>query len=51
MLQRLLKFRDLVAIKLRKIGMDNDRLAVLSCDQISIDVSLASLQAPQFIAN
>jgi hypothetical protein len=42
-LQRLLKFRDLVAVKLRKIGMDNDPLAVVSGHQISIEVSLASL--------
>ena len=50
-LQRLLEFPDLFTIELRKIGMDNNFHIVLLGRQISIDVSLASLQASQLIAH
>jgi hypothetical protein len=50
-LQRLLESPDLFTIKLRQIGVDNDFHIVLLGRQISIDVSLASLQAPQLIAH
>jgi hypothetical protein len=50
-LQRLLKFPYLFTIELWKIGMDNDPLAVLSGHQSSIEISLASLKASQFIAH
>ena len=42
---------DLSTIEVRQIGMDNDFHIVLLGRQISIDVSLASLQAPQLIAH
>jgi hypothetical protein len=51
MLQRFLEFRDLFAIELRKIGVDRDVCPVLLGPQISIDLSFASLQAPQLIAH
>jgi hypothetical protein len=50
-LQRLLKFPYLFTIEFRKIGMDNDPLAVVSRHQSGIQVSLASLQAPQLVAH
>ena len=50
-LQRLLESPDLFTIEFRQIGVDNDFHIVLLGRQISIDVSLASLQAPQLIAN
>ena len=50
-LQRLLESPDLFTIELRQIGVDNDFHIVLLGRQISIDVSLASLQAPQLIAH
>jgi hypothetical protein len=49
-LQRLLESPDLFTIELRQIGVDNDFHIVLLGRQISLDVSLASLQAPQLIA-
>jgi hypothetical protein len=39
MLQRLLEFRDLFAIELRKIGVDNNSHAVFLGPQIGIDLS------------
>jgi hypothetical protein len=51
MLQRFLEFRDLFAIELREVRVDRDVCAVLLGPQISIDLSLASLQAPQLIAH
>ena len=50
-LQRLLESPDLFTIEFRQIGVDNDFHIVLLGRQISIDVSLASLQAPQLIAH
>jgi hypothetical protein len=47
----LLEFRDLPAVEVRKIRVDRDLHAVLSGPQISIDLSLASLQAPKLIAH
>src|SRR5262244_2533523 len=50
-LQRVLQFRDLFAIKLRKIGVGNDSRAVLLSFQLSTNFSPASLQASQVIAH
>ena len=50
-LQRLLESLDLFTIELWQIGVDNDFHIVLLGRQISIDVSLASLQSPQLIAH
>ena len=49
-LQRLLYLRDLLAVKLRKIGVDDDSHVVFLGSQLSIDLVLAGLQAPQLIA-
>jgi len=51
MLQRLLEFRDLPAVEVWKVRVDRDLHGVLLGPQISIDLSLASLQALQLIAH
>jgi hypothetical protein len=50
MLQRLLEFRYLFAIELRKIWVDRNVCPVLLGLQIGIDLSFASFQVPQVIA-
>jgi hypothetical protein len=51
MFQRLLEFRDLLTLGFRKIRVGRDLCPVLPRSQIGIDLSFASLQAPQLIAH
>ena len=51
MLQRLVEFGNLFAVEVRKIRMDCDLHPLLLGSQIRIDLSLASLQAPQLITH